>query len=78
MTGLLAALAVVAGGVAALLIIGLGIWFQIFCLGRLLTACADLRTSSGKHLGLRPASTTAVSPSRWPGSGRLALPGQAR
>ena len=43
-----------------------------------LTACADLRTSPGKHLGLSPASTTAVSPSRWQGSGKLALPGQAR
>lgn len=78
MTALLAALVVVAGGVAALLLIGLGIWFQISCVGRLLTACADLRTSPGKHLGPSPASTTAVSPSRWLGSGRLALPGQAR
>jgi hypothetical protein len=26
---------VVAGGIAALLLIGLGIWFQISCLGRL-------------------------------------------
>jgi len=78
MTGLLAALVVVAGGIAALLLIGLGIWFQIPCLGRLLTAGADLRTSPGKHLGLSPASTAAVSPSRWQGSGRLALPGQAR
>ncbi len=43
-----------------------------------LTACADLRTSPGKHLGLSPASTTAVSPSRWQGSGKLAQPGQAR
>jgi len=43
-----------------------------------LTACADLRTSPGKHLRLSPASTTAVSPSRRPGSGTLALPGQAR
>lgn len=78
MTGLPAALVVVAGGVAALLLIGLGIWFQISRLGRPLTACADLRTSPGKHLGLSPASTTAVSPSRWQGSGKLALPGQAR
>jgi hypothetical protein len=78
MTGLLAALVVVAGGVAALLLIGLGIWFQISRLGRLLTACADLRTSPGKHLGLSPASTTGVSPSRWQGGGKLALPGQAR
>ena len=78
MTGLLAALVVVAGGIAALLLIGLGIWFQISRLGRPLTACADLRTSPGKHLGLSPASTTAVSPSRWQGSGKLALPGQAR
>jgi hypothetical protein len=77
-TGLLAALVVVAGGIAALLLIGLGIWFQISCLGRLLPACADLRTSPGKHLGLSPASTTGVSPSRWQGSGKLALPGQAR
>ena len=68
----------VAGGIAALLLIGLGIWFQISCLGRLLTASADLRTSPGKHLGLSPASTTGVSPSRWQGSGKLALPGQAR
>ena len=58
MTGLLAALVVVAGGIAALLLIGLGIWFQISRLGRPLTACADLRTSPGKHLGLSPASTT--------------------
>ena len=43
-----------------------------------LTACADLRTSPGKHLALSPASTTAVSPSRWQGSGKLALPGQAQ
>jgi hypothetical protein len=43
-----------------------------------LTACADLPTSPGKHLGLSPASTAAVSPSRWQGSGKLALPGQAR
>jgi hypothetical protein len=78
MTGLLAALVVVARGIAALLLIGLGIWFQISRLGRLLTASADLRTSPGKHLGLSPASTTAVSPSRWPGSAKLALPGQAR
>jgi hypothetical protein len=78
MTGLPAALVVVAGGIAALLLIGLGIWFQISRLGRPLTACADLRTSPGKHLGLSPASTTAVSPSRWQGSGKLALPGQAR
>jgi len=77
-TGLLAALVVAAGGVAALLLIGLGIWFQISRLDRLLTACADLRTSPGKHLGLSPAGTTGVSPSRWQGSGKLALPGQAR
>jgi hypothetical protein len=44
MTGLLAALVVAAGGIAALLLIGSGIWFQISCLG----------------------------------SGKLALPGQAR
>jgi hypothetical protein len=43
-----------------------------------LTACADLRTSPGKHLGLSPASTAAVSPSRWQGSGKLPLPGQVR
>ncbi len=43
-----------------------------------LAACADLRTSPGKHLGLSPAGTAGVSPSRWQGSGRLALPGQAR
>jgi hypothetical protein len=78
MTGLLAAMIVVAGGIAALLLIGLGIWFQISCLGRLLTACADLRTSPGKHLGLSPANPTAVSPSRWQGSGKLPPPGQAR
>jgi hypothetical protein len=78
MTGLLAALVVVAGGIAALLLTGLGTWFQISCPGRLLTACADLRTSPGKHLGLSPASTTGASPSRWQGSGKLALPGQAR
>ena len=78
MTGLLAAPAAVAGGIAALLLTGLGIGFQISRLGRPLTACADLRTSPGKHLGRSPASTTGVSPSRWPGSGQLALPGQAR
>jgi hypothetical protein len=78
MTGLLAALAVVAGGVAAPLLTGSGIWSQISRLGRLLTACADLRTSPGKHLGLSPASTAGVSPSRWQGSGKLPLPGQAR
>jgi hypothetical protein len=38
MTGLLAALIVVAGGIAALLLIGLGIRFQISCLGRLAAA----------------------------------------
>lgn len=43
-----------------------------------LAACADLETSPGKHLGLSPASTAAVSPSRWQGSGKLAQPGQAR
>jgi hypothetical protein len=43
-----------------------------------LTTCADLRTSPGKHLGLSPASTAATSPSRRQGSGKLALPGQAR
>jgi hypothetical protein len=78
MTGLLAALVVVAGGIAALLSIASGIWFQISCLGRLLTARADLRTSPGRHFELSPASTTAVSPPRWQGSGKLALPGQAR
>ncbi len=78
MTGLLAALVVVAGGIAVLLLAALGIWFRISCPGRLLTACAELRTSPGKHLGLSPASTTGVSPSRWQGSGMLALPGQAR
>ncbi len=49
MTGLLAALVVVAEGIAALLLV----W-------------------------LSPARTAAVSPSRWPGSGKLPLPGQAR
>jgi hypothetical protein len=43
-----------------------------------LAACADLRTSPGKHLRLSPAGTAAASPSRWQGSGKLALPGQAR
>jgi hypothetical protein len=43
-----------------------------------LIARADLRTSPGKHLGLSPASTAAVSPSRWQSSGKLPLPGQAR
>lgn len=42
-----------------------------------LTTRADLRISPGKHVGLRPASAAAVSPSRWLGSGKLALPGQA-
>jgi hypothetical protein len=81
MTGLLAALAVVAvvaGGIAALLLTGSGIWFRISRPGRLLTACTDLRASPGRHLGLSPASTTGVSPSRWQGSGKRALPGQAR
>jgi hypothetical protein len=78
MTGLLAALVVAAGGIAGLLLTGLGIWFRISCPGRLLTASADLRASPGKHLGLSPASTTAVSPSRWQGSGQLAQLGQAR
>jgi hypothetical protein len=78
MTGLVAALAVVAGGMAALLLTGSGTWFQISCPGRLLTAWPDLRTSPGRHPGLSPAGTTGVSPSRWQGSGKLALPGQAR
>jgi hypothetical protein len=78
MTGVLAALVVVTGGIAARLLIGLGIWFEISCPGPLLTACADLRTSPGKHLGLSPAGTTGVSPSCWQGSGKLALPGHAR
>jgi hypothetical protein len=43
-----------------------------------LTACADLRTSPGKQLRLSPASTPAVSPSRWQGRGQLPLPGLAR
>jgi len=51
---------------------------ELIIRGYCLTACADLRTSPGKHLGLSPASTAAVSPSRWQGSGNLALPGQAR
>jgi hypothetical protein len=38
MTGLLAALVVIAGGIAALLLIGLAIRFQISCLGRLAEA----------------------------------------
>lgn len=38
MTGLLAALIVVAGGTAALLLIGWGIRFQISCLGHLAEA----------------------------------------
>jgi hypothetical protein len=38
MTGLLAALVVVAGGLAALLLTGLGIWFQISCPGCLAEA----------------------------------------
>ena len=78
MTGLPAALVVVAGGIAALLLTGSGIWFRISCPGRPLTACADLRASPGEHLWLSPASTTAVSPSRCQGSGKLVLPGQAR
>jgi hypothetical protein len=78
MTGLLAAPAAVAGGIPALLLTGPGTWFQISRPGRPLTACADLRTSPGKHLELSPASTTGVSPSRWQGSGKRALPGQAR
>ena len=38
MNGLLAALVLVAGGIAALLLIGLGFWFQISCPGRLAEA----------------------------------------
>jgi len=38
MTGLLAALVVVVGGIAAVLLIGVGIRFQISCLGRLAEA----------------------------------------
>ena len=52
MTGLLAALAVVAGGSAALLLAAPGTWSRISCPGRLLAACAGLRTSPGKHLAL--------------------------
>jgi hypothetical protein len=78
MTALPAALAVAAGGIAALLLAGLGTWFQIPCPRRPLTACADLRASPGKYLGLSPASTAAVSPSRRQGSGKPALPGRAR
>jgi hypothetical protein len=37
---------------------------ELIILNYSLTACADLRTSPGKHLGLSPASTAAVSPSR--------------
>jgi hypothetical protein len=40
------------------------------------TACAGLRTSPAKHLGFGPASTTAVSPSRSHGSGKLPVPGR--
>lgn len=65
-------------GASGLFLIGLGIWFQISCPGRLLTARAGLRASPGRHFGLSPAGTVAVSPSRWLGSGELALPGQAR
>jgi hypothetical protein len=39
---------------------------------------ANLRTSPGKHPGLSLASTTAVSPARWQGSGKRARPGPAR
>jgi hypothetical protein len=78
MTGLLAALAVMAGSSAALLLTGPGTWFRICRPGRLLAACADVRTSPGRHPGLSPASTTGVSPSRWQGTGKPALPGQAR
>lgn len=38
MTGLLAALVVIGGGIAALLLIGLAIRFQISCLGRVAEA----------------------------------------
>ncbi|HUB38941.1 MAG TPA: hypothetical protein VMA72_08820 [Streptosporangiaceae bacterium] len=42
MTGLLAVVMAVAGGIAALLLVGSRIRFQISCPSRLLTACADL------------------------------------
>ena len=77
MTGLLAALVVVAGGDAALLLTGLGTWCRVSCPGRFLTACADLRTSPGEHLWLSLAGTAEVSPSRWQDSGKPARPGQA-
>ena len=44
----------------------------------LTAACADLRTSPSKHLGLIPASSAAASPSRRQGTGKLPLPGRAR
>jgi hypothetical protein len=72
MTGLLCGADRGGRGHCALLLTGLGIRLYY------LAACADLRTRPGKHLGLSPASTTAVSPSCWQGSGKLALPGQAR
>jgi hypothetical protein len=78
MTGLLAAMAVVAGGSAALLLTGSGTWFRICRPGRLLAACAGLRASPGRHPGLSPAGVTGVSPSRGQGSGKRAVPGQAR
>jgi hypothetical protein len=77
-TGLLAALVVVAGGIAALLLAGQGFWFQVSCPGCFLAARADLRTNPGGHLVLDPAGATAVSPSRSHGSGKLPLPGRAR
>jgi len=46
--------------------------------GRLAALVVVAGGSPGKRLGLSPASTTGVSPSRWQGSGKLALPGQAR
>jgi hypothetical protein len=43
-----------------------------------LSACADPQTCQGKHLGLSPACSARVPPSRRRGSGKLARPGQAR
>jgi hypothetical protein len=66
MTGLLAALVVVAGGIAALLLIGLGIWFQISRLGRWPrqtrhAACRSERGRSSSSSSRRSAASCTCS-----------------
>ena len=54
MTGPLTALVVVAGVVPALLLIGLGIWFQISCLGRLAVADQEKAARRSERGGRHP------------------------